>query len=79
MGFGRDDYDQRTPFGDIPADEPVFVIRGRDVAGPDTLRAYAMAASKAGAARRLVLSVERHASAMEEYQLRHGSKVPDLG
>lgn len=77
--YGREDYDQRSPFSDIPDDEPVFVIRGRDLAGPRALRAYAMEASRAGADRAVVLSVERHAAAMEDYQARHGAKVPDLG
>lgn len=76
--YGRPDYDQTPPFGDIPDEEPVFVIRGRDKAAPAALRAYAMEASKAGASRRLVLSVEQHAVAMEEFQARHGSKVPDI-
>lgn len=76
--YGRPDYDQRTPFADIAADEPVFVIRGRDRAAPATLRAYAREALAAGAEPELVASVTAHAEAMEEYQLRHGSKVPDL-
>lgn len=76
--YGRPDYDEAPPMADIPDTEPVFVIRGRDKAAPAALRAYAMEASKAGADRRLVLSVERHADRMEEFQARHGSKVPDI-
>lgn len=77
--FGRSDYDQRTPFADIPADEPLFVIRGRDRAAPDTLRAYARFIATQGADRATVLSVERHAVAMEDFQKKHGSKVADIG
>lgn len=77
--FGRDDYDQRSPFEDIPEHVPVFLIVGWDRAAPDAVRDYAMRASKAGASRELVLRCEQHARAMEDYQARHGSKVPDLG
>lgn len=76
--FGRDDYDQRSPWTDIPADEPVFVIRGRDRAAPGALQAYAREAEACGASPELVASVRAHAEAMLEFQLRHGSKVPDL-
>lgn len=74
---GRSDYDRKGG-PDIADDEPVFVIRGRDRAGPSALRAYASEASRLGASPRLVLSVERHARAMEEFQSDRGSKVPDL-
>lgn len=77
MRFGRPDYDQRTPFADIPDSEPVFVLRGQDRAAPETLRDYAKRAKAMGARRSLVLSVLHHADAMEEFQARHGAKVPD--
>lgn len=76
--WGRDDYDQRPPFDDVGELEPTFAIRAQDRAAPAALRAYARLASEAGADRALVLSVERHAARMEEWQERNGSKVPTL-
>jgi hypothetical protein len=43
MKFTRADYNQRIvdTEGKIPADEPVFLLRGQDKHAPDTLRFYA--------------------------------------
>lgn len=62
----------------IPADEPVFVIRAKDRLAPGILRFYATEAARAGASVELQDSVLKHAEAMERYQEKHGSKLPDL-
>lgn len=66
-------------FGEIPTDEPCFFIRGQDRAAPAALRFYVAEARRLGASPDLVLSVQVHAAAIEQFQAAHGSKVPDLG
>lgn len=62
----------------IPKDEPVFIIRAKDKAGPAALKTYAEAAARLGADPELVESVRRQSQAMLRYQLERGGKVPDL-
>jgi hypothetical protein len=41
----REDYNRiQDSAGLFPDDEPLFLIRGQDMAGPETLRQYAIAA-----------------------------------
>jgi len=69
MKHARADYDRiQDPAGLIPDDEPVFLIRGQDLAAPDTLRAYAMNAHVAGAANDIVMATLDQARAMEQWQ-----------
>lgn len=76
--FGRDDYDQRTPFPDFPPDMPTLVIAGWDRAAPAAMRDYARRAREVGASEVLVSSAMRLAGETEAWQERNGSKVPDL-
>lgn len=79
MKHARDDYDRiQDPSGKIPDDEPVFLLRGQDLAAPDTLRAYVAIAHKAGAANDLLNRVLDHANRMEDWQRRVSRKTPDL-
>lgn len=79
MKHAREDYNRiQDPAGLIPDNEPVMVFRGQDIAAPAALRAYAVAASAAGASDELVLSVLKHARAMEEWQRLVARKTPDL-
>lgn len=79
MKHARQDYDRiQDPAGLIPDNEPVMVLRGQDIAAPAALRAYATAASAAGASDALVLTVLKHARAMEKWQREVARKVPDL-
>jgi len=50
MKFTRDDYNERIvdKAGKIPADEPVFLLRGQDIHAPDTLRFYARLLEESG-------------------------------
>ena len=42
MRHARDDYNRiQDPSGKIPADEPVFLLRGQDPDAADTVRDYA--------------------------------------
>ena len=80
MKHARDDYDRiQDPAGLIPEEEPVFLIRGQDLAAPATLIAYAGHAEALGASKELVRKVLDHAHLMHAYQETIGKgKVPDL-
>jgi hypothetical protein len=79
MKHARGDYDRiQDPDGLIPDDEPVFLVRGQDVAGPETLRAWCRIAAAAGAEMDILNLVEDHANRMEAWQRDVAQKVPDL-
>ncbi len=60
--------------GTIGDDEPVFLIRSRDRAAPAAIRAYAIAAERAGADEAMVAEVRAAAVVVAEWQCEH----PDL-
>lgn len=79
MKHARPDYDRiQDPAGLIPADEPVFLIRGKDVAGPRTLRAWAEIATSLGADEAIVNAALKQAQRMETWQILFESKIPDM-
>ena len=79
MKHARADYDRiQDPEMKIPKDEPVFLIRGQDLAGPDTLRFYAFEAHGKGADLDLVNATLEQARAMEKWQRERARKTPDL-
>lgn len=79
MRHARADYERiQDPAGLIPEDEPVFLIRGKDKAGPEAVRAWAAAAALKGADLDIVERARQWAETMEEWQDVHGSQVPDL-
>lgn len=79
MRHARDDYNRiQDPSVKIPEDEPVFLIRGQDLAGPDTLREWCRLAHKFGAGNEIINKVLDHARAMEEWQRVVARKTPDL-
>ena len=79
MKHARQDYDRiQDPAGKIPEDEPVFLIRGQDRAGPATVRFWASEATRAGARPDIVQRALQWADEMEKWQLAHGNKVPDM-
>lgn len=78
MKHARPDYDRiQDPSGKIPDDEPVFIIRGQDLAGPATLRYWAMQNEKRHGDPSLTAAANAHARAMEEWQRYHGGKPAD--
>lgn len=78
MRHARPDYERfQDPAGLIPDDEPVFLIRGQDICGPETLRKWAFLAAMAAADPDIIGRVRRHADAMDAWQKVH-CKVPDL-
>jgi hypothetical protein len=79
MKHARPDYDRiQDPDGLIPEGEPVFLIRGKDVAGPATVRTWARYAEEAGAGLDIINAAYRQATAMENWQKKHEKQVPDL-
>ena len=79
MKHARDDYEQiQDPSGKIPVDEPVFLIRGQDVAGPATVLCWANIAEKEGASELIVIDARVQAGKMHDWQEKHKAKVPDL-
>lgn len=76
MKHARPDYDRiQDPAGLIPADEPVFLIRGQDVVAGAAVRAWAEMAARVGADPEIVEMARRHATLMEAWP---GKKVADL-
>lgn len=59
----------------IPADEPVFLIRGQDVIGGAAVRAWADMAERVGSSPEIVRIAREHATKMEGWPKK---KVADL-
>lgn len=81
MKHARPDYDRiQDPAGLIPADEPVFLIRGQDRAAPAAIAAWVEEAKAQGAAPDIIEAAERQIGAVVEWQDRTPgvSKTPDM-
>lgn len=79
MIHARTDYDRiQDPAGLIPADEPVFLIRGKDQCGPAAVRAWAAEANVRGADPKMIAAALEHAFRMQQWQWDRGSQVPDM-
>ena len=59
----------------IPEDEPVFLIRGQDAVGADTVRDWAERAEANGADPEIVRVAREHAAKMDAWP---NKKTPDL-
>jgi len=79
MKHARKDYDRiQDPAGLIPADEPVFLLRGKDVLAPEIVRERASEAEKMGVEPRMVEAAREQAREMDRWQREHGTQVPDM-
>lgn len=79
MRHARSDYDRiQDPAGLIPYDEPVFLIRGQDAAGPDTVMMWADLVEDMGGDREIVQRAREWATEMRIWQKRHAKKTPDM-
>jgi hypothetical protein len=76
----RSDYNHiQDPTGKIPADEPVFILRGTDVCAPDAISHWAHLAEQRGAKADIINAALDQATAMRKYQREHGvGKIPDM-
>lgn len=79
MKHARADYQGRIidQAGKIPEDEPVFLLRGQDLAAPEAVRAWAEENERLGGNHELSQSAREHADLMEAWQAEHTSKVAD--
>jgi len=79
MKHARDDYNRiQDPEGKIPEAEPVFLIRGQDAAGPDTVLHWANLAESKGACVDIVQSAREQACRMRDWQRLNAMKIPDM-
>lgn len=79
MKHARKDYNRiQDPDGLIPEDEPVFLIRGQDTAGPGAVEVWAMLAEALGADEKIIYAARLQALEMQKYQSELQNKVPDL-
>lgn len=62
----------------IPPEEPVFLLRAKDIAAPRVVAYWAEAAELAGADPKMVFMAQDHAVKMNDWQVKQGYKVPDL-
>jgi hypothetical protein len=86
MKHARKDYQERIQdsAGIIPADEPVFLLRGQDKLAPGIVDEWATQLamsfktpySKDRMA--MVQAARGQAKLMREWQEKHGSKIPDM-
>lgn len=79
MGFDLKYGVVTTERGDIPRDEPVFVLRGKDAACPDALLEYADVAMSVGADAEMCDAIRARAEDIRAWQEAHPErvKVPD--
>lgn len=65
--------------GEVPADEPLFILRGRDVLSRDTIAAYLALCEKGGADRDHIAAVRERLRQFEEFKTKnpHRMKTPD--
>lgn len=79
MKHARKDYDRiQDPENIIPQDEPVFLLRGKDLAAPATIEAWCIEAKKLGAKDDIIELAKVHAEKMREWQRNVESQIPDL-
>ena len=79
MIHAREDYNRiQDPYGKIPHDEPVFLIRGQDRAAPGAVEAWANLAEAMGADPVIIILARNQADMMRDYQESCANKVPDL-
>lgn len=77
MIHARSDYNRiQDPQNKIAEDEPVFLLRAKDVFAPDTLDCWAVMVSVSGN-KELAEHVKAHAERMREWQIKNGTKKPD--
>ncbi len=77
MKHAREDYNNRDLNSFIPDDEPVFLLRAKDIIAPSTVRFWASELEKNGGDPTMVKMARDHADKMEAYKPEL-TKTPDL-
>ena len=79
MRHARSDYDRiQDPTGAIPEDEPVFLLRAKDLASVSAVLAWADAAEEVGASPDMVKRAREWTAEMTRWRLANGAKIPDM-
>jgi hypothetical protein len=80
MIHSRQDYNRiQDPAGLIPADEPVFLIRGQDVCAVETIEYYARLYENIQMRdEKLLTSLQKQIERIKEWQKTHIPKSADL-
>ena len=79
MIHARKDYNHiQDPSGKIAKDEPVFILRAKDVLAPGCLMLWAQELIARGGDKVMANMVINHAVKMVDWQELNGSKLPDL-
>ena len=78
MKHERKDYDViQAPQDMIPEDEPVFLLRAKDVTAPGVVEYWAKVAADFGAKNDIIEAAMRQAQSMRRWQDDHDAQVPD--
>lgn len=67
----------RTITFEVGDDEPFFILRAQDVLAPQVVELWALSATMIHANTPKISNARTIAASMRDWQLRHGSKVPD--
>lgn len=79
MRHARTDYNRiQDPENKIPESEPVFLLRGQDVAAPAAIEAWIKEAKMYGAKEDILTAAQEQADRMRVWQIEHESQVPDM-
>lgn len=79
MLHARESYNRiQDPEGKIAEDEPVFLLRAKDILAPRTLLHWADRLEVEGGQIEMIQLARDHARLMLEWQEKNGAKVPDL-
>lgn len=79
MKHARQDYNRiQDPENLIPENEPVFLLRGKDVAAPAAIEAWIAEAKKYGAKDNILQAAQDQADKMRVYQIEIERQVPDM-
>lgn len=80
MRHPREDYNERVQdaAAKIPAGEPVYLLRGQDVAAPVAVRAWAKEHLRRGGDPAFAKSALLHALEMERWQIERVCKLADV-
>lgn len=68
---------EMTGYPIIPDDEPVFILRAKDITAPAIVRLWCQAQEDIGGDPVVAERIQRWADEMESYGREHGAKVPD--
>lgn len=78
MKHARTDYDRiQDPAGLIPSDEPVFLIRAKDMVSGDAVRAWADLHEKACGDPAMAIAARNHADLMDAWSAKKLADAPD--